>query len=564
MCRQIQQLFTCERETGAEFAVKGERAMSDRVYGGSHFEWAEYLYALAARRDEDVPEAASSHVRECASCRERVARLREAVEGASGEAGERGGLSNRATIEALNSHFHLLDEKVVCARVRPFLPGLLDPSLNLRIPTPVTVHVDQCPQCAEDLKLLRGLGLNARQLKRLQWLYGQGPADGPSLCRRARCRIAAFVRGAWRDIDGEILNHLSRCPRCRTDVYARRQSLLDDPTASPDDRCDCVAPAELFDRVVPHADILDSVESVVASSVMCRRGLEMIQAMHRVIYGIAERAESGTAIVYRIAENDGPAGAKTDDAYAGYPIAVEIVQGSSQRTQRRVGPASKAAIAKPRIRRILKTVSVAAAAILLAVLFYSTHGSSGTTMARVVRAFGQVRNVRVVSLSPQGDQVAYELWVSRDLNLTGMLTPQQCVVYDLANREKEDVISGAVSPLDDFELTRVREMGDRCLGFSLAGVPADAQWERISLGGNREVHEFTWMRQTDLGRDVPTKYEVAIDTSTMLPVSLRLFRIEPLETEWECQSLILFEYPTKARMRSVMMGEPVASDDDSR
>lgn len=536
--------------------------MSDRAYGGSHLEWMEYFYALATRHEENVPEAAALHVRECAFCREQVVRLKKIVSGTRSGKDERGEASNRATIDSLDSHFHLLGEKVTCSRARPFLPGLLDSSLDLRIPTPVTVHVDQCPQCAGDLKRLRELNLDAGQLKRLRWLYEHGATGGSSLCRRARHHIDSFVHGAWRDIDGEILNHLSQCPRCRADVYVRRQSLLDGLPEAPDDRCGHVAPAELFDHVVPHADRVDGVEFSAASpGALCRERLEMMQTMHRIVYGIDERAESAVATVCRMAENDRTTHAGPGDPYADCGVAVEIVRGGSQQTRPRAQAAPKPAAARLPMRRILKAGAVAAAAILLATLFHYTHDSSGITMAKVVRAFGQARNVRVMSVSPEGDKVIYELWVSRDLNLTGLLTPQQCVVYDLANREKEDVVSGTVAPIEDAELAGVRGMGDHCLGFSLSGVPADAAWDRIDIGGNREVYELLWMGRTDSGCDIPTKYEVTIDKSTMRPVSLRLFRIMPLETEWECQSLIVFEYPTEVRMRSVMMGEPLARDD---
>jgi hypothetical protein len=540
--------------------------MSDRVYGGSHLEWAEYFYALATRQEEDVPEAAFRHVRGCPSCRKRVVRLRETVSRIHDGADEQGFSANRATIGTLDAHFQCLDKQVACSRVRPFLPGLLDSSLDLRIPTPLTVHVDQCPQCAGDLRLLRELNLSDEQLRRLRRLYEHKPAGGLLLCRRARSRIAAFVRGAWRDMDGETLSHLSACPRCRADVYVCRQNLLDDLTETQGDSCDRIVPADLFDHVVPHADMVGNMElsSVASPTATSRKGLEMMQAMHRVIYGIAERGDSGVTTLYRLAEKDRALDAGPDDLDAGYPITVEVVHGGPQRAPSCGQATLQGAAVNPRVRRILKTMAVAAAVILLTALFYYTQGSSGTTMARVARAFGQARNVRVVSLSPQGDRVVYELWVSRELNLTGMLTPQGCVVYDLQRREKEDVVSGDVTPVGGFELTNVQEMGDHCLGFSLAGVPADAKWERIDGDSSREVHEFTWMRQTDRGRDVPTKYEVTIDTSTMLPVSLRLFRMESPGTGWECQSLIVFEYPTADRMRSVMVCKPLGGVDNQR
>lgn len=57
------------------------------------------------------------------------------------------------------------------------------------------------------------------------------------------------------------------------------------------------------------------------------------------------------------------------------------------------------------------------------------------------------------------------------------------------------------------------------------------------------------------GDPIPIRYEVEMDTSTGLPVGLRLFRVELPENGWICRSRILFEYLTQARMRAVMAGE---------
>jgi len=72
------------------------------------------------------------------------------------------------------------------------------------------------------------------------------------------------------------------------------------------------------------------------------------------------------------------------------------------------------------------------------------------------------------------------------------------------------------------------------------------------------------MRYASQGHPIPTRHEVTIDTSTMLPATLRLFRIESAERGWECRALIVFEYPTEAQVRSVMAGEPFGGLADQR
>ena len=73
--------------------------------------------------------------------------------------------------------FQLLDEHVACRDVKCFLPKLALACAQIRIPTPVTVHVDHCPQCTEDLAALRELNLTAPQLKRLSRFFETGRGE---------------------------------------------------------------------------------------------------------------------------------------------------------------------------------------------------------------------------------------------------------------------------------------------------------------------------------------------------------------------------------------------------
>jgi len=55
---------------------------------------------------------------------------------------------------------------------------LLDPHLNIRIPTPITVHLDNCEQCREDLETIRKLALDSDRLWQLAHiLTGQPSKD---------------------------------------------------------------------------------------------------------------------------------------------------------------------------------------------------------------------------------------------------------------------------------------------------------------------------------------------------------------------------------------------------
>jgi hypothetical protein len=80
----------------------------------------------------------------------------------------------------LKSHFAYVDKPVSCKLVRPFIPTLLNSAVTARVPTPITVHLDNCSQCRRDLETVRKLGLEPGQLCRLGELFADVLADNVS------------------------------------------------------------------------------------------------------------------------------------------------------------------------------------------------------------------------------------------------------------------------------------------------------------------------------------------------------------------------------------------------
>ncbi len=394
--------------------------MCDWMHSAASSGLAEYFYEMAVRRDD----------------------------------GRRVPIETNA-IDILDSHFRCLDVPVPCSRAKPFLPGLAMPSTDLRIPTPITVHVDHCPQCAADLRTLRELGLTGEQAQSLQRLY-----------ERTRSRRGRL----WR-------------------------------------RC-----------------------------------VEENNAMPQVVFDIAERPDSGVATVYSTIDEGQGVAAAPGDPYSDYPIRVVIIRRKPQSVLSRSRGVLRGAALRPLARRILKPAMAVAAVFVLVALFHYTQSTSGVALADVVRAFGQAKNVRIVGFDPVSEEAIYELWVARDLNLVGQITDRECIVYDLAIGEKEDIGAGKVYSLDNASLANVRTFMERCLGFSFADIPSDAAWCRTGLNGNLYVYEITWMRKTYAGRDMPVKYEVVVDVTTKLPVCLRMFYWDSFEMDWMSGTVVVLKY----------------------
>jgi hypothetical protein len=513
-----------------------------------HSEAMKWYYGWVAGHGPGVPGSIAHHIRQCLICRKQTSRLKEAVTGAGGETDVRRSEMKRDIIDTLSLHFGCLGEQVNCSRVKPFLPGLLVPALRIRIPTPITVHLDHCTECAEDLEALRDLNLSAEQLERLEHLYSQKHPEDPRLCRRARTRIAAFVRGSLDEIDPEILDHLCTCPSCRQRVYRGRQKLLDNGAIGRVKVCGEEIPTvQLFDYAVPYGRTTGITDRAGASHVQaCRPCLRAIQGLDETVYGIAERTNSGVATIYSTVEDaEGLPGATTDP-YADYPVRVQVIRG---RPQQAVQPSLRARLehawaslhfktavkrtsCDPRVRFILKTAVAAAAVIPLAMLLLTTTTASGVTFAKMFQAFGRADNVYLSQFDTARGKLMQEQLLARRADLMFTATEQECTLDDWRGKKHYSYsalgVPADVTNMSQRQYANGRRFIDACLGFGLDAVRG-AQWTRVSegQGGDADTYELVYP-------DGTRKWTVVVDPSTRLPKELQTLWRASTALEWKC------------------------------
>ena len=281
-----------------------------------------------------IPESISDHIEQCQHCREQINQLKVVLSQTDGIEPEQGQVSSAITT-MLELHFAYIGERVTCKTVRPFLSGLLDPALEIRIPTPITAHLDNCKQCSEGLEAIRELNLNRKQLCRLSQLFADKPGEDNINCSQAKAAIIAVVFMALHEINEGVLKHLCTCPNCRSALYQYRESvrtdLLHSEKAQKEFPCEEISATDIFDYCLPYgidpaADQYAKFrESLISHLRSCPKCLAKMQELHRTIYNIADRAESEVVTIYHI---DEPAKAQvvgeSEDLYTGFPIRVEI------------------------------------------------------------------------------------------------------------------------------------------------------------------------------------------------------------------------------------------------
>ncbi len=538
----------------------------------------DYLFTEEA---EPIPAKMCAHIDECPHCQAETNRLRFQLVKASVQLGPDAGQTCSPVIATLKQHFVCIDKRVTCRTARSFLPSLLDPALEVKIPTPVTVHLDNCKQCRGDLEIIRQLNLNPKQLQRLGRLLADEPAKDTISCEQAASAVRAVAVMDWAGIDAEMLKHVCKCPACRGLLYEKRQKIYDalsqDGQAS-EFQCNSVSTTDIFDYCFPYGiDPSDDQYAMFRKSLTshlntCRTCLTRMQQLHNTICRFIEAPESGVATIYTI---DRSAKAKTidesDNIYAGFPIKVEV-------TKFREGVGDKAsasiidftAALKRKISAInlsrLPKVAVAAVILVVAVWLLNLPIAKAITIEKIYKAIANTRNVYITKFSPDKTEAKQELWVSRSLNVYIKKTESESVLYDIGNGIRKTKYAGATGTetikLTNESINSIKRKTESYLGlmpfYDIAEIPSDAQWGRIpdesldAVAENIEVYDMTWTEKAYDGSVVFKKWRAFVDVRTEFPQRIEWYVKPSVNEEYTLESVNVVEYPDDSEMRIIL------------
>jgi hypothetical protein len=558
-----------------------------------------YYYDSLCRNGASVPEAVVRHIEHCPFCRGQIRRLGEAVARTAHPAG-RPDRREQGSIQTLGRHFELLGQPVTCSHVKRFWPDLLSPSREIRIPTPITVHVEHCPQCRADLAALRGQRLTGEPLERLSRFCSESCDAHPLTCREARPAAAAWADFSLSGASAEALKHVSTCRHCRSWVYRRRAQALrgtlaesgreHTPSAGASLACEAVSPAELFDFVLPYPPDAEAVhesrgrrDTVAAHVRTCRRCRQAIQELHRTVYAIAGRADSDVQTVCRPATGGSDASGNGEAIACRYPLKVQALHvetGPAILTRGLSGACDEAGERAPtgrKARSAVKAAVAAAAVIAVAVLFLVNAPTvTGTTVGDLSKALERAANVHVATWYRDHPEPGYELWLARDLNVLARRTGIECVVYDLGKGLKT-VIDRHSGPATSVQLARQEYDGSRrLLAQYLAGTifanasPHDGLEPLEGIpnakhrvgdpeplaaappGADVSVYELKRSLPSHTDRVVWHRWRVFIDPATRLPVRIESFRQETETEDWRLVQTTEFNYLSRPEMESAL------------
>lgn len=542
-----------------------------------------YYDFLWGESSEVIPESIVDHIARCQHCQEQIDQLKAVLSEVDGLEPEQRQVDS-AIIHMLKLHFAYIGRPITCKTVRPFLPSLLDPALEIRIPTPITTHLDNCPQCSEDLETIRGLNLNRKQLRRLSQLFADRSAKDNVSCSQARAGILAVVMMALRETNAEVLKHLCICPDCRKQLYQFRETvrgeLLHTRAAPSKFPCEEVSATDIFDYVIPYGlepsddQYAKFRKSFTSHAAGCPKCLGKMQQLHDTVYGIAERPESEVVTIYHIDESAKvQALGESDNLYAGFPIGVEIASREDEVTADVSAPIDdygatlKQKVSTMNFRPLFKTVVVAAAVILIGVaLFISIPTAKAVTIDEIYKALEKIKNVYIASFVPDRKEPIQEQWVSKTLNIHKIKTKDESVLWDLPNRVRRAKDLGAnlveITPLSDELIAEVEKKMSGSLGlipfYDISDIPEDAEWSRIANDLSENIpkdikgYDLTWVEKRYDGSIKLKKWRVFVDTKTNLPQRTEFYDRLPADNEYTLELVKVVEYLSDSEIQAVI------------
>jgi hypothetical protein len=542
-----------------------------------------YYDFLCKEGHELVPEFVIDHIKQCQRCQEQLSRLTRVLSIAEGHIESKQGQVSSAITTMLKLHLAYIGKPVTCATIKPFLPSLLDPALEIGIPTPITVHLDNCQKCSEDLEVIQRLNISRKQLRRLSQLFAEEPAEDNVSCSQAQAAILAVVSMAFHETNEEVLKHLSVCPDCRKVLYQYRETVRKEYLHNGAERekfpCEAVSATDIFDYVVPYG--LDPAndqyakfrESLTSHLRICPNCLAKMQELHKTIYGICERPESEVITVYHVDESaKAQATSRPEELYAGFPIRVDVKQ---REEEVKAEPLSstidfaatlKQKISVKKLKPLLKTGTVAAAVILIAAILFQSIPAKAVTLKRIYEVIEKIKNIHITSFTPPKKEPTQELWVSRTLNIYMTRTEGQLVFWDLSNRvRKSKHLDTSLTEATSLTGDLIVGLEDKMSGsldlmpfYDISDIPEDADWSRVAdnsledITKGTEVYDLTWIERKHIGFVVYRKWRVFANAETNLPQKVEWYEKSAATDEFALEAIMVVEYLSDSEMQEVI------------
>jgi hypothetical protein len=337
-----------------------------------------YFSYLDDRSKEKVPQAVQTHISQCSYCQQKIRCLKQI---ANGDLSSYPDEVNHvlAITSLLTSHLKYAEMPVTCAIVQRFLPGMASQDFKITVPTPMTLHVEQCSTCRKNWLELQSLSLSDVQLQRLTQCLESGRDTNASMVGHLsdeQARLFAYVK--YTDFEISHLEHVCMCVSCRNHILAIRQAGVPKSEVDASD-CNDILFRDLFDLALPlgfnpladeHAN---NREATIQHICHCETCLKHLGVLDQLLINLLSPYDSGVVTNFHLDLDE--TRTSTDDEHAKHPMQ-DNIQKVSGLNDSRSGQQTK--IPSIPVRSCTGLMKIAAVvAVLLGVTLFSMLPKAG-------------------------------------------------------------------------------------------------------------------------------------------------------------------------------------------
>ena len=528
----------------------------------------------------NIPKDILDHINGCRNCRKHINQLESIL--AEADEDSKQSQQNTAITTILRLHFAYINKSVTCSIVKPFLPSLVIPDLKIRIPTPITTHLDKCSDCSNDLSMIRNFELNQRQLFRLGRLLSDKPIDDTINCSKAQLALQSVVSMKFHKTNAEILKHFCICPDCRKLLYKNREALrnefLKNRISQNEFPCRQVSRADIFSYCIPYGidpandEYAEFRESLTSHLNSCPSCLDKMQQLHTDIYNIVEREDSEIITCFTFHEQDDQAvESEFNSEFADLPINVQIINRkkltdtSYIEKLRQPEQKHKQRTRIIKLKKFIGPAMAAAAVILIGFALLSTPTAKAMTLEQIYQAVEKAKNVCISSFKAGHQEPWQTVWISRLMRTRLVETKERNELLNLQNWtiKTTDISNGFIT--ETFIQPNMRRKFENSLSGSfgllpfsdISAIKKGAQWKRVDnenitdLIPGTKVFDLTWTKITDR-HTMYYKWRVFIDNTTTLPIRVEWYQKMANDKEYTLQTTDVVQYPTDNEIKTII------------
>ena len=530
-----------------------------------------YYYDFLFQKDKsEIPEQVKNHFSQCQNCQKEIYELKTAITQAEFKSQHNRANSVSPLSNILKLHFSYVDQDITCKIVKSFLPGLLDASMQISIPTPITTHLDHCSECVKDLEKIRDLNLSELYLYRLSRLFTAKSDDDNNIsCTSAKSDMMAFVMMAFHESDEQSLKHLCTCKECRTSIYQYRETIrvefLREKGEKPCFLSSKLSNDDVFDYTIPYGLDIERYrksefqQSRTTHIRRCPFCLEKIQELHRTVYCIAERPDSEIVTRYNVENSEQTVSIDdSENLYAGYPVRVEVGGASREAAALSAGSIINftAALKRKILNSNFKSIPrggiaglLIVAVLLTSMLFYSTN-AKGLTLAQLHNVFKRINNVHITSYiyTTGSDKPYQEQWILRSEEKYISESDGEFVLSDIIGKTQTTIRPGTEATKNKMSEELINDIKRKINGSIelLYNFPAGSEWNKIetepqSINDGTEIYELIWTPEHSIGPEL-NKLRFFIKSDINLPVRVELYRKQAGESKFLPETYKTIEY----------------------